>query len=105
MMETRAANAIFRVDHSRPFRKHLRHQTVYLCMLSQGAGRGSRYRDHRGASSLENGTGNVRLIPLDSGAMELNNVVLHGPGVPVGLVVMLGAAEIQYPVRGILSGI
>jgi hypothetical protein len=45
-----------------------------------------------GASSLENGIGNARLIPLDSGAMELNNVILHGPGVSVGLVVMLGAA-------------
>jgi hypothetical protein len=41
MMETRAANAIFCVDNSRPFRKHFRHQSVGLYMLSQGAGRGS----------------------------------------------------------------
>ena len=41
MMDTSAANAILRVDNSRPFRKHFRHQSVGLCMLSQGAGRGS----------------------------------------------------------------
>jgi len=99
MMETSAANAILRVDNSRPFRKHFRHQSVGLCMLSQGAGRGSvrvlgEARDTAitGRKLSGNGIGNARLIPLDSGAMELNNVILHGPGVSVGLVVMLGAA-------------
>ena len=64
-------------------------------------------RDQRRASSLENGIGNVRLIPLDSGAMKVNNVIVNGPGVLVWLVavVILGATELHNPARRILPGV